>query len=88
MIKRACKTAIKARFNGDYMKRTKREYIPLAITREDINKYMQLKSDHNSIRYWENIIMSKVKHGKLSNNKEELIYWMIGVTDGWIEFKL
>lgn len=32
--------------------------------------------------------MSKVKHGKLSNNKEELIYWMIGVTDGWIEFKL
>ena len=52
------------------MKRTKREYIPLAITREDINKYMQLKSDHNSIRYWENIIMSKVKHGNFLTTKK------------------
>lgn len=70
------------------MKRIKREYIPLAITKEDINKYMQLKSNHKAIRYWENIIMSKVKHGKISNNKEELIHWMTGVTDGWIEFKM
>ena len=70
------------------MKITKREYVPLVITKEDINKYMQLKSDHNAIRYWENIIMSKVKHGKLSNNKEELIYWMTGITDGWIKFKM
>ena len=70
------------------MKKNKREYVPLVITKEDINKYMQLKSDHNAIRYWENIIMSKVKHGKLSNNKEELIYWMTGITDGWIEFKM
>ena len=53
-----------------------------------INKYMQLKSNHNAIRYWENVIMSKVKHGKLSNDKDELIYWMTGVTDGWIKFKM
>lgn len=69
------------------MKKAKREYVPLVITKEDINKYMQLKSDHDSIRYWENIIMSKVKHGKLSNNKKELIYWMTGITDGWIKFE-
>ena len=68
------------------MKRVKRDYVSLAITKEDINKYMQLKSDHNLIRYWENIIMSKVKYGKLSNSKEELIYWMIGITDGWMKF--
>lgn len=68
------------------MKRVKRDYVSLAVTKEDINKYMQLKSDHNLIRYWENIIMSKVKYGKLSNSKEELIYWMIGITDGWMKF--
>ena len=68
------------------MKRVKRGYVSLAITKEDINKYMQLKIDHNLIRYWENIIMSKVKYGKLSNSKEELIYWMIGITDGWMKF--
>ena len=69
------------------MKRVKREYIPLAITREDINKTMMLYNDYNAIRYWENIIMSKVKHRKLSNDKEELIRWMTGITDGWINFK-
>ena len=68
------------------MKRVKREYVPLVITREDINKTMTLNSDHNAIRYWENIIMSKVKHGKLNNDKEELMYWMTGITDGWIKF--
>lgn len=68
------------------MKRVKREYVPLAITREDINKTMMLHSDHNAIKHWGNIIMSKVKHGKLSNNKKELMYWMTGVVDGWIKF--
>lgn len=68
------------------MKRVKREYVPLEITREDINKTMMLRSDHNAIRYWENIIMSKVKHGKLSNDKEELICWLTGIADGWIKF--
>lgn len=57
-----------------------------AITKEDINKTMMLSSDHNAIKFWENIIMSKVKHGVLSNNREELLWWMTGVTDGWIEF--
>ena len=69
------------------MKRVKREYIPLATTREDINRTMMLYNDYNAIRYWENIIMSKVKHRKLSNDKEELIRWMTGITDGWINFK-
>ena len=46
-----------------------------------------LYNDYNAIRYWENIIMSKVKHRKLSNDKEELIRWMTGITDGWINFK-
>lgn len=63
----------------------KREYVKLPVTKEDINKTMMLSSDHNVIKFWENIIMSKVKHGGLSNNREELLYWMTGVTDGWIK---
>ena len=39
----------------------KREYVKLKITREDINKTMMLNSDYKAIKYWENIIMSKVK---------------------------
>lgn len=46
-----------------------------------------LNSDYKAIKYWENIIMSKVKHGCLSNDKEELIWYMTGITDGWIKFK-
>lgn len=63
----------------------KREYVKLPITKEDINKTMMLNSDHNATKFWENIIMSKVKHGILSNNREELLWWMTGITDGWIK---
>lgn len=63
----------------------KREYVKLPITKEDINKTMMLHSDYKSIRFWESILMSKVKHGCLSNNREELIWYMTGITDGWIK---
>ena len=63
----------------------KREYAKLPITKEDINKIMILHSDYKSIRFWENILMSKVKHGYLSNNREELIWYMTGITDGGIK---
>lgn len=65
--------------------RRKREYVKLSITKEDINKIMILHSDYKSIRFWENILMSKVKHGCLSNNREEMIWYMTGITDGWIK---
>lgn len=64
----------------------RRKYIKLPITREDINKTMRLKSDYVAIRYWEKIIMDKISRGYLSNNRDELIYWMTGITDGWIKF--
>lgn len=37
---------------------------------------------------YETIIKSgfqHVKHGCLSNNREELIWYMTGITDGWIK---
>lgn len=64
----------------------KRKFVKLAITREDINKTMRLKSDHVAIHYWEKIIMDKISRGCLSNNRNELIYWMTGITDGLIKF--
>lgn len=69
------------------MKMIKRNFTPLCITKEDINNSLHLHSDWKAILYWENVIMGKVKQGKLSNDKEELIRWMIGVADGWIKYK-
>lgn len=69
------------------MKMIKRGFVPLCITREDINKSLYLQNDWKAILYWENVIMGKVKQGKLCNNKEELIRWMTGVADGWIKYK-
>jgi hypothetical protein len=63
----------------------KREYIKLPITKEDINKTMMLHGDHKSIRFWENIIMSKVKHGVLANDREELFWYMNGIVSGWFK---
>lgn len=63
----------------------KREYVKLPITKEDINKTMMLHGDYKSIRFWEKIIMSKVKHRILANDREELIWYMTGITDGWIK---
>lgn len=66
----------------------KREDVKLAITRDDINKYLRLNSDHKVIRNWGNIIMYKVKHQTLSNYRPELIMWMTGVADGWIKYSV
>lgn len=64
------------------MKLRKREYVPLTITRSDINKIMMLKGDYKAIEYLENIIMSKVIYGTLHNSYAELTMWMTGITDG------
>lgn len=62
-----------------------RKIVKLVITIEDINKTMRLKSDCAAIHYWERIIMDKISRGSLPNNRNDLIYWMTGITDGWIK---
>lgn len=57
----------------------------LAINSNDVKKAMMLKEE-KSIRYWLKEIVKRVKSGRLNNNKQELIYWMVGITDGWILF--
>ena len=55
----------------------------LAVNRNDIKNAMILQSE-NDIDYWQNRILSLVNRGILKNTKEALIYYMIGVSNGWI----
>lgn len=56
----------------------------LEIDGKDVMKYMMM-DECPEVGYWLKHILNMVIDGKLQNNKEDLIYYMIGVTDGWLE---
>lgn len=56
----------------------------LEIDGKDVMKYM-LMDECPEVGYWLKHILNMVIDGRLQNNKEDLIYYMIGVTDGWLE---
>lgn len=56
----------------------------LEIDGKDVMKYM-LMDECPEVGYWLKHILNMVIDGKLQNNREDLIYYMIGVTDGWLE---
>ena len=56
----------------------------LVINGNDVKKTMMIK-EGKDIGYWLNVILNKVIDGELNNTKEDLIYYMTGITDGWIE---
>ena len=58
----------------------------LAINGDDVKKAMMLE-EGKDIGYWLNEILDRVVDGELNNNRDDLIYWMIGITDGWIILK-
>ena len=57
----------------------------LVINGNDVKETMML-NEGKSVGYWLNEVLKKVIDGELKNNREDLIYWMTGVTDGWIKF--
>lgn len=57
----------------------------LAINGNDVKTIMKIK-EGKEIGYWLNEILNRVINGDLSNNRYDLIYWMTGITDGWIKF--
>lgn len=57
----------------------------LAVNGNDVKEVMKLK-EGKDIGYWLNEILKRVIDGELENNKDDLVYWMIGVRDGWIKF--
>lgn len=57
----------------------------LAVNGNDVKKAMMLK-EGKDVGYWLNEILKRVIDGELNNNRDDLIYWMIGITDGWIKY--
>lgn len=58
----------------------------LEIDGKDVMKYMMM-DECPEVGYWLKHILNMVMDGQLQNNREDLIYYMIGVTDGWLEPK-
>ena len=57
----------------------------LAVNGYDAMAYMHLDTG-KEVGYWLEEILKRVVDGQLPNDRNELIQWMVGVTDGWIEF--
>lgn len=57
----------------------------LAINGNDVMHTMGIK-EGKDVGYWLNEILNRVMDGSLKNNRGELIYWMTGITNGWIKF--
>lgn len=56
----------------------------LVINGNDVKKVMHVKG--KDIGFWLNEILNRVIDGELKNNREDLIQWMTGISDGWIKF--
>ena len=57
----------------------------LAVNGNDVKEVMKLK-ESKDIGYWLNEILKRVIDGELENNRDDLVYWMTGVRDGWMKF--
>ena len=57
----------------------------LAVNGNDVKKTMDLK-EGKDVGHWLDEILKRVMDGELKNNRDDLIYWMIGIADGWIEW--
>lgn len=57
----------------------------LVISGNDVMQIMKIK-EGKDVGRWLKEILNRVIDGRLKNNRDELIYWMTGITDGWIKF--
>ena len=55
----------------------------LAVNGKDVMRICMLK-ECKSIGYWLNDVLQKVIDGDLNNTKEDIEYYLTGITDGWI----
>ena len=56
----------------------------LKVRGYDVMKYMHLETGRE-VGYWLEEILKRVIDGSLMNDRDELIRWMVGITDGWIK---
>ena len=52
---------------------------------KDVMDIMHIKSGKD-VGYWLNEILNRVLDEKLKNDRDEIIYWMTGITHGWKKF--
>ena len=57
----------------------------LAVNGNDVMRTMGIK-EGKDVGYWLKEILNRVIDGSLKNEHDELVYWMTGITDGWIIF--
>ena len=57
----------------------------LANNGNDVMRTMRI-NEGKDVVYWLNEILNRVMDGALKNDRNELVYWMTGITDGWIKF--
>ena len=57
----------------------------MCIRDRDVMDTMLIKSG-KEVGCWLNEILTRVIDGRLKNDREDLIYWMTGITDGWIKY--
>lgn len=57
----------------------------LAVNGKDVMDIMHIKSGKD-VGYWLNEILNRVLDEKLKNDRDEIIYWMTGIADGWKNF--
>ena len=58
----------------------------LAVNGDDVMRVMEIETG-KEVGFWLNVILDLVIEGELKNEKEEIIYWMTGITDGWIKYE-
>lgn len=61
----------------------------LNITDKELVHYLNLvehKGIERDLRCWKRDIEERVRKGYLKNEHDELVYWCIGIADGWIGY--
>ena len=44
------------------------------------------KDIYKDLHYWKREVKKRVIKGYIKNKHDELVYWCVGIADGWIEY--
>ena len=61
----------------------------LDITDKELIDYLNLRNHEGiekDLHYWKCDIKKRIKKGYIANRHDELVYWCIGIADGWIKY--
>jgi hypothetical protein len=61
----------------------------LDITDKELIHYLNLidnKGIEKDLCHWKRDIKKRIKKGYIENKHDELVYWCIGISDGWIKY--